>query len=231
MTKWTQDEIQFLIDNHPQKTTKEMAIALNRGYSSTKRKVKHFVLDKQDNVLPEGFVVIPESPIHAINSSGIVIRIRTRHIIRPSLNKKGYHQVCLQGRKSFRVHRIVASLFVLNPDNKPQVNHIDGNKQNNDFSNLEWVTNSENQSHAITTGLWDGIAEKVSASQKGEGNSSSKLSEKDVLSIYDLLKEGVRVGIIAKQYNVNHANICAIKSGKSWQHLYSYYTESSTART
>lgn len=70
-------------------------------------------------------------------------------------DKDGYIEVILsknQTKKYVRLHRLVAETFILNPGNKPQVNHKDRNKQNNDASNLEWVTCSENVIHAFTTG-------------------------------------------------------------------------------
>ena len=83
----------------------------------------------------------------------------TRHIkgkILKSCNCLGYKILTLSKdniKTNYRVHRIVAEHFINNPDNKPYVNHIDGNKKNNHFSNLEWCTRSENSLHAYKIGL------------------------------------------------------------------------------
>jgi len=78
------------------------------------------------------------------------------HLIKQQITYDGYHRVHIGGKKHpllITVHILVARAFIPNPDNKPQVNHIDGNKDNNCADNLEWVTGKENISHAIRTGL------------------------------------------------------------------------------
>jgi hypothetical protein len=62
---------------------------------------------------------------------------------------------------SYRLHRIVALTFIDNPENKEQVNHIDGNKLNNAVTNLEWVTNKENQIHKYKIGLGNNYTRKI----------------------------------------------------------------------
>lgn len=75
-----------------------------------------------------------------------------KRIKAPALDQKGYNRICLTKNskpKTFKVHRLVADLFIGNPEQKPHVNHINGNKKDNHYSNLEWVTNRENVSHAV----------------------------------------------------------------------------------
>lgn len=89
---------------------------------------------------------------YIISDEGIIKNIATDHIINPWLNDNGYCYMTLNlvgTRKSYRVHRLVAEKFIPNPNNLPQVNHKDGNKQNNRVDNLEWCDGSYNVQHAI----------------------------------------------------------------------------------
>lgn len=83
--------------------------------------------------------------------------------------KDGYFRVLLMKegiKKRFMVHRLVAEAFVKNTENKPQVNHKDGDKSNSYFENLEWCTPEENMQHAIATGLKDMSNHQPSNSEK-----------------------------------------------------------------
>lgn len=96
--------------------------------------------------------------VKTINPSTSLRRnVRYEEVLRkPRLNSGGYHLIILSkpGRRLMTfVHRLLMIAFVSNPENKPCVNHIDGNSSNNDLNNLEWVTKKENTRHAWRIGL------------------------------------------------------------------------------
>ena len=96
-----------------------------------------------------------------VSDEGFIIsELRDHRVLKSMTDSKGYERVRLtvdRKKYSLKVHREVAKAFIPNPENKPQVNHIDGNKSNNAASNLEWVTNAENAHHAMENGLWENV--------------------------------------------------------------------------
>ena len=143
-----------------------------------------------------------------------LVRFREGKILKPHQNYNGYLWVSLcknDKRKKNKIHRLVAQAFIPNINNKPQVNHIDGNKHNNNLKNLEWVTSKENMEHAIKKGLWE--------APKGTKNPTNKLSNENVLDIRALLNEGVTVKELAEKYSVHTSTIYRIKRDKSWSWL------------
>lgn len=89
--------------------------------------------------------------LYEITNTGKVYSIRRNKYLSPRLSMDGYNRVCLcrdKYRREYRIARLVAENFIDNPDNKPEVNHIDYNRQNDYVENLEWVTSQENTLHS-----------------------------------------------------------------------------------
>ena len=93
----------------------------------------------------------------AVSRTGLVLNTKTGNIIKPRINKYGYAGISfrtLTGSSIHTtVHRLVGLAYIPNPENRPQINHIDGNKLNNNVSNLEWATPRENTIHAYENNL------------------------------------------------------------------------------
>lgn len=117
-----------------------------------------------------------------------------------TVNQTGYISLALVGDDGathhHKLHRLVAKAFLPNPENKPEVNHIDGNKLNNNVTNLEWNTTMENHRHARENGL-----------------RRKRLSDEEVHDICKRLVAGESVGNIARTYNIPSMLVWFIKHG------------------
>ena len=102
------------------------------------------------------FIYEGQETDYSVSTEGEVRKDTTNYILSQS-SQQDYKFVGLiiNGKqKRMRVHRMIALTFIDNPDNKPYVNHINGNRSDNNVENLEWVTPSENTQHAVNTGLF-----------------------------------------------------------------------------
>lgn len=141
---------------------------------------------------------------YEITEDGQIINKTNGHVLKGQPNGKGYLRVSIGGQLTF-IHRLVAEKYVPNPDNKEQVNHINGDKLDNRACNLEWVTNQENRTHAIHEDLHS----------QGEKCNWSKLDWNKV----DYIREHpeISTNFFAEQYNVHPSTIRDVRNYRTWK--------------
>lgn len=150
--------------------------------------------------------------LYMISKNGRIFGLKRRKWLSVCTNNKGYviAVLCKDGKaKSFYCHRLVALTFIPNPKNKPQVNHIDGDKTNNIVTNLEWCTSSENIKHASDTGLMS----------YGEDNGNSSLTNKQVRIILHSVSLGCKKKDLCGIFNVSYTSILRITNNHSWKNI------------
>lgn len=154
--------------------------------------------------------------LYQISSLGRVksFKGKTSKIMIGNTNNRGYYLVGLRKdgkRKMFLRHRLVAQAFIPNPNNLPQVNHIDGNKSNNTLKNLEWVNQSENEKHAIKHNLrkpW-----------LNEQNPMSKLKKCQVYFIRRTLRKEFSSKELADMFKITFGSIDKIGRRENWANI------------
>jgi len=144
--------------------------------------------------------------MYEVSNLGRVRSIKKKGLIIASfLEKDGYIVVSLKSpRVMKKVHRLVAKAFIPNPEDKPQVNHIDNKRNNNVLTNLEWVTHKENSEHCF----------KQDRFSRGEKHYASILTEKDVIKIR---KSKLTRSMLAKKYGVSWSTVDAVVKRQTWK--------------
>jgi len=156
-----------------------------------------------------------KSLLRKCKSKNGILRTVPEKILTGTKDKDGYLKVSLNYEHILdicRIHRLVAKHFIPNPENKPVVNHKDGNKQNNNDWNLEWNSISQNTQHAYDFSF---ILKK-----KGEKNKASKLKDNQVLEIRRLFKtKKYKHSELAKLFNISSTMITRIVNNQNWKHI------------
>lgn len=149
---------------------------------------------------------------YMVSNTGRIINPKTDYELKPTLGERGYYKISTGVCRAGHVHCAVIEAFVGLIPKGMHVNHIDGIKTNNHLSNLEIVTPSQNTIHAYAMGLATG--------KKGEDNAGAKVTEEQVLQMYDLFELGYNNDYIADKFDLHSRYVSLIRHGRRWTWLY-----------
>lgn len=152
---------------------------------------------------------------YQITNDGRVYSLKRKKYLKPFYKQGGYWRVGLKGAggksRHHSIHRLVANAFIANPMDYPQINHIDGNKKNNNISNLEWCNASQNLKHAYLLGLQKKAYLEEHSHCKQTKESIRIL--KRIILLNQLGEIYIKDSHIAKIFNIAQSNITKCKRG------------------
>ena len=147
-----------------------------------------------------------EDTYYGVNNNGVVYDFLNKKIMKQYKSKKGYLRVSLKINNKWKtliVHRLVAKYFIPNPENKPQVNHINGIKTDNRVENLEWNTPKENIKHAVVNNLFNNSNAHIKNMKKIKDTSTGQ--------VYNSIKEaalsnGIKMSTLSAMLTCQNKN-------------------------
>lgn len=158
---------------------------------------------------------------YLIYSDGRVFSKKINKFQSPRKHSKGYLRCTIHGKDKY-IHRVVGECFLEKKEGFYEINHKDGNKENNNVSNLEWTNRQGNNQHAFEIGLR--TSEEMIKMSMSEGAVASrrrrrKFTDKQAMEIIDLIKCGYGDTFIAKKYDCSRGVIYSIRAGKSYKEI------------
>jgi hypothetical protein len=153
---------------------------------------------------------------YEISTTGLLMsnKFKSPRLLKSPVSGAGYRHLVLSKNnvhKTVLIHRLVAQAFLPNPENKPEINHINGVKTDNRLENLEWCTKSENSCHSLRTGL---------TKQIGETANNAKLNERQIRVILHIKQIGKMPSTkVGKIFGVKPYTIREIWNKKRWKQV------------
>lgn len=201
----------FVVLQYPFRTNFN-AMSKNKEESTTERRLRHIV-DEEWNYIPD------TSEKYMVSNYGRVksfCNSTEGKILKPSFTK-GFKTVCLRigdKRKTVLVHKLTADLFVNKNESDDMVIHIDWNKGNNYYKNLQWVNRKDG---------YDRILKRLHhinrTTTRKRRVTNSKLEPKDVEVLKSMLAKGIKQKVIAKLFCISEMQVSRIKKGENWGNI------------